>query len=110
MERGPELELNGKTYISAKRAAEILGYASDYIGQLCRAKKIDAEMVGRSWYVDLEMLKAHHEKKRQVMIARGQALTNKKAESKQLDRYQLYWDSVHKNHHTQLLRVCRLQS
>ena len=43
--------LKGKKYISAKRAADITGYASDYIGQLCRAKKIPANLVGRSWYV-----------------------------------------------------------
>ncbi|PIR40325.1 MAG: hypothetical protein COV33_00350, partial [Candidatus Zambryskibacteria bacterium CG10_big_fil_rev_8_21_14_0_10_34_34] len=43
--------LKGKKYISARRATEITGYTSDYIGQLCRAKKIPANLVGRSWYV-----------------------------------------------------------
>ncbi len=43
--------MKGKKYISASRAAELTGYASDYIGQLCRAKKIHASLVGRSWYV-----------------------------------------------------------
>jgi len=31
--------LEGKEYISASRVAKKIGYASDYIGQLCRAKK-----------------------------------------------------------------------
>lgn len=46
-----ELEIKGQKYISSKRAAEITGYASDYVGQLARAKKVQATRVGRSWYV-----------------------------------------------------------
>jgi hypothetical protein len=45
------LYLKGKKYISARRAADLTGYASDYIGQLCRGKKISSSLVGRSWYV-----------------------------------------------------------
>ncbi|MEK7669545.1 MAG: hypothetical protein AAB350_03095, partial [Patescibacteria group bacterium] len=45
------LYLKGKKYISASRAAELTGYAGDYIGQLCRGKKIAASLVGRGWYV-----------------------------------------------------------
>lgn len=43
--------LQDKTYISAKRVQQIFGYTSDYIGQLCRAGKLDATMVGRAWFV-----------------------------------------------------------
>ena len=53
------LNVKGKTYISARRAAEISGYATDYVTQLCRGKKIEGEMVGRSWYVDEESLLNH---------------------------------------------------
>ncbi len=49
----------GKEYISASRASEKVGYASDYIGQLCRAKKIPGRLVGRTWYVDLQSLLEH---------------------------------------------------
>ncbi len=49
----------GKEYISASRAAEKSGYTSDYIGQLCRAKKIPGRLVGRTWYLDLESLLNH---------------------------------------------------
>lgn len=52
---------NGKEYISAIRAGEYVGYSSDYVGQLCRAGKISAKLVGRTWYVDLEELKNHRE-------------------------------------------------
>jgi len=52
------LNFDGKKYISAKFAAKNFGYTSDYIGQLCRAKKINSRLVGRSWYVlELDLIK-----------------------------------------------------
>src|SRR4051812_10524718 len=54
-----ELTIDGKLYISSKRAAEITGYAKDYIGQLCREGHVDARMVGRSWYVLESSIWAH---------------------------------------------------
>lgn len=53
------LTLGEKQFVRAKSAARELGYTSDYIGQLCRAGKIDAKLIGRSWYVDVNELKAH---------------------------------------------------
>ncbi|MBU6390407.1 hypothetical protein KGQ31_02570, partial [Patescibacteria group bacterium] len=47
---------NGKKFISARQAARLTGYASDYVGQLCRAGKVDSKMVGRSWYVSEESI------------------------------------------------------
>lgn len=49
----------GKKYISAKRASEISDYSSDYIGQLCRAQKLDCQVVGRVWFVAEESLQNH---------------------------------------------------
>lgn len=51
-----ELELDGKSYITSKRAAEITGYAQDYIGQLARGSEIDARKLNGSWYVVLDSL------------------------------------------------------
>lgn len=48
---GNELRLHGKKYISAKRGAEITKYTNDYIGQLCRAGKVDSVKIGRNWYI-----------------------------------------------------------
>jgi hypothetical protein len=45
------ITIHGEKYISSKRAAEILNYTQDYIGQLCRGGKIPAERVGGMWYV-----------------------------------------------------------
>jgi hypothetical protein len=56
-----ELMFDGKKYISAKRAAEMTGYTNDYIGQLCRAGKLDAKTVGRIWYVNDMSLLNHKE-------------------------------------------------
>lgn len=53
--------LEGKNYISARRAAKIINYAQDYIGQLCRSGKLDCKMIGRSWFVTEESLLAHRE-------------------------------------------------
>lgn len=54
-----ELVLNGRTYLSTKRAAEITGYTTDYVGQLARGGKIDAQLVGRNWYIDEDSITKH---------------------------------------------------
>lgn len=54
-----EITIGDKIYVSSKRAAEITGYAKDYVGQLCREGHVDAKMVGRSWYVYEPSIRAH---------------------------------------------------
>lgn len=54
-----ELTIDGKIYISSKRAAAVSGYAKDYVGQLCREGRVDSKLVGRSWYVYEPSLKKH---------------------------------------------------
>jgi hypothetical protein len=54
-----ELEIDGKKYISSRRAAKQNGYHTDYIGQLIRAGKIVGKKVGRAWYVDEKSLAAY---------------------------------------------------
>lgn len=51
--------VDGKNYVKAKHLARELGYTTDYVGQLCRAEKVDAQLVGRSWYVNEASLRAH---------------------------------------------------
>lgn len=53
------LILDGKEYVSSKRAAEASGYAQDYIGQLARAGFIDAKRVGGLWYISLDSLREY---------------------------------------------------
>ncbi len=54
-----ELTIDGKTFISSKRAAEITGYAKDYVGQLCREGRIEARLVGRNWYILEDSVREH---------------------------------------------------
>lgn len=57
-----EIDLGGTIYISSRRAAEITGYAQDYIGQLARAGHIDARRVTGLWYVQEDSLRNHKQK------------------------------------------------
>ncbi len=57
-----ELTLEGKQYISSKRAAVLSGYAQDYVGQLCRKGLIDAQRIGGLWYVFMDSLLKYKEK------------------------------------------------
>src|SRR3989344_7134 len=54
-----ELIIDEKKYVSSKRAAEITGYAKDYVGQLCRGGYVPAKRVGRNWYVLESAIKDH---------------------------------------------------
>ncbi|MDE2218414.1 MAG: tail fiber domain-containing protein [Patescibacteria group bacterium] len=51
-----DLYFEDEKYISVKRASQSSGYASDYIGQLCRAKKLKSKIIGRSWFVSEKSL------------------------------------------------------
>jgi hypothetical protein len=51
--------LDGVSYVKASVAAKQFRYTQDYIGQLCRGKKIDARLVGRTWFVNIDSIKAH---------------------------------------------------
>src|SRR3989344_3657610 len=48
--------LEGKEYISSKRASQLSGYAQDYIGQLARKGLIDAQRVGGLWFISMASL------------------------------------------------------
>ncbi|PIT91300.1 hypothetical protein COU17_01170 [Candidatus Kaiserbacteria bacterium CG10_big_fil_rev_8_21_14_0_10_49_17] len=75
-----KIEMNGKTYVSARRAAEEMEYAQDYIGQLCRGGKVACERVGRGWFVDLDELKEHREEANRVIYQSHIAHKEKKEE------------------------------
>lgn len=60
-----ELTIEGKIYISSKRASEISGYAQDYIGQLARKQLIDAKRIGGLWYVFIDSLTGYKQQAEQ---------------------------------------------
>lgn len=53
------ISTNGESYVKASTIARELGYTADYVGQLARSGAIDAQMVGRSWFVNEEALREH---------------------------------------------------
>src|SRR3989344_3444496 len=59
MSASDEIILDGKKYISSRRAGEITRYTNDYIGQLCRAGKVDGKLIGRIRFVDEASLLAY---------------------------------------------------
>jgi hypothetical protein len=65
-----ELTIDGKTYLSSKRAAKVTGYAKDYIGQLCREGRVEAKLVGRAWYVYQPSLEEHRQNDERVKKAK----------------------------------------
>lgn len=44
--------IDGKIYISSRRAGRLFGYSLDYIGQLARAGKIQSRFIGRNRFVE----------------------------------------------------------
>ena len=62
--------IDGKTYISSRRAAEIAKYSNDYVGQLCRGGKVTARMMGRTWFVDQESILEHKRTSEEAFQAR----------------------------------------
>lgn len=54
---------DGKEYVKAAIIAKRFKYTPDYVGQLCRADKVDARLVGRAWYVTLESIQQHRKGK-----------------------------------------------
>jgi hypothetical protein len=56
-----DLIFKGQKYISAKRAAELTQYTSNYIEQLFRSGKIASQRIGDTWYVEEQSLLNYHE-------------------------------------------------
>ncbi len=50
---------NGLVFVKASVLAKRHRYTTDYIGQLCRQNKVEAQLVGRAWYVNENSLLNH---------------------------------------------------
>lgn len=51
--------LDGVQYLRVAVAAKQFDYTPDYLGQLCRAGKLDARLVGRTWFVNPDSVAEH---------------------------------------------------
>ncbi|OGG61642.1 hypothetical protein A3C87_04140 [Candidatus Kaiserbacteria bacterium RIFCSPHIGHO2_02_FULL_49_34] len=67
------LTINGKQFVKASNVAKEFGYAPDYVGQLARSGAVQAQRVGRAWYVDRDEVAAHKKEKRRSVAARARA-------------------------------------
>jgi hypothetical protein len=74
------LILDGKSYVKASKAAKELGYATDYVGQLCRGGKVDAHLIGRTWYVNKEELSTHKVEKKRISRVKAREYAKKSIE------------------------------
>lgn len=55
------LQIEGKTLHAIKDAAQVVSYSRDYVTRLAREEKIDAQLVGRQWFVDVDSLRRYAE-------------------------------------------------
>jgi hypothetical protein len=67
-----EVLFDNMKYVKASVIAKEFRYTSDYIGQLCRAKKVDARLIGRSWFVNPDSLITHKKGKYSKLISMKQ--------------------------------------
>jgi hypothetical protein len=70
------LILQDNNYISAKRASELFDYSADYVGQLCRAGKLESKMIGRSWFVTERSIIEHKLTAQRMGISSGTPVAN----------------------------------
>lgn len=69
-----KVTLNGIDFVKASEVAKEFNYTTDYIGQLCRSKKVNARLIGRSWFVNIPSIEAHREARHQgIKKERGQS-------------------------------------
>lgn len=66
--------IGGVEYLPASKLAKEHRYTTDYIGQLCRSKKVDAQLVGRTWYVNPMSLDSH-KKSRYTKVISSEKIT-----------------------------------
>jgi hypothetical protein len=98
------LEIDGKQYMKASKAAREAGYTSDYIGQLCRSGAITAHIIGRSWYVNVDELRGHRvEKKRTSRIKATEAVKMELASKRTAETNNI--SDTRGNHFTRHLRA-----
>lgn len=54
-----EIEIDGKTFLPIKEVVSTSSYSRDYITKLARDKKIEATLVGRQWFVEVDSLQRY---------------------------------------------------
>jgi len=63
------INVDGKEYVSAARAAKLADYNQDYIAQLARAGKVPSRQMGNRWYIEPTALLLHRQEKDAMLRA-----------------------------------------
>lgn len=97
-----ELIFAGNKYISSKRAGKIAGYNTDYLGQMCRAGKMDCRFVGRNWYINEREIE--NQKK---SFKKNQIKTNKarEIEYKKIELEPMYYSNDERSNYPEISKV-----
>lgn len=88
-----ELTIDDRKFISSKRAAEITGYAKDYVGQLAREGYVEARRVGRNWYVLESAIRDHRTGSEEIQTLPAAAQSDETADTSkpESDAYPKAW-------------------
>ena len=70
------ISIDGIEYEKVTSVAKRFKYTTDYIGQLCRAGKVEAKLIGRTWYVHAPSLKNHKSVRYQKSSADDKIIDN----------------------------------
>ena len=89
------ISIDNEKYVKATDIARELGYTADYVGQLCRAGKVDAQLVGRSWYVSEDSLKGHKKTRYRSTKQANKKTIATSLEAKDMDAKESFSVAVH---------------
>jgi len=86
------ISIDNEKYVKATDIARELGYTADYVGQLCRAEKVDAQLVGRSWYVSEDSIRSHKKNRYRSTktVSRKTIASSLDLEAKDLDAKEIF--------------------
>lgn len=76
-----KVTFDGVEFTKASEVAKQFGYTADYLGQLCRARKVNARLVGRTWFVNVPSLESHREKRYKSSEKKEVAATPEKTDT-----------------------------
>lgn len=75
------ISVGGEKYVKASSIARELGYTADYVGQLARSGKIEAQLVGRSWFVNERSIQEHKRDRYRSTAAKSREALRESLES-----------------------------
>jgi len=79
-----KISFGNREYVKASEAAKRFKYTQDYVGQLCRSDKVDARLVGRVWYVNLDSITEYRKTKHATQKNTPKKSSNAKTKAKRL--------------------------